>query len=63
MFLVSTHIYHNVHNDWADSLATSDHPDVQEKIKRVIEQGHIDLEDFKGVRSGNDLSLCNAIGI
>jgi serine/threonine-protein kinase ATR len=25
------------------------HPDVQEKIKRVIKQGHIDPEDFKGV--------------
>jgi len=27
----------------------SDHPDIQEKIRRVIEQGHIDEEDFNGV--------------
>lgn len=29
--------------------ARRDHPEVQEKIKRVITQGHIDPEDFKGV--------------
>jgi len=27
----------------------SDHPEIQAKIRRVIEQGHIDAEDFKGV--------------
>jgi hypothetical protein len=27
----------------------SEHPDVQEKIKHVIKQGHIDPEDFNGV--------------
>ena len=27
----------------------SDHPDVQEKIRRVITQGHIDPDDFNGV--------------
>lgn len=26
-----------------------DHPDVREKIQRVITQGHIDPEDFNGV--------------
>lgn len=28
----------------------SEHPDLQEKIRRVIEQGFIDAEDFNGVR-------------
>jgi hypothetical protein len=27
----------------------SEHPEVQAKIRRVIEQGHIDPEDFNGV--------------
>jgi hypothetical protein len=27
----------------------SNHPDVREKIQRVITQGHIDPEDFNGV--------------
>lgn len=27
----------------------SDHPEIQEKIRRVVEQGHIDDEDFNGV--------------
>lgn len=37
----------------------SDHPDVQAKIRRAIEQGHIDVEDFKGVRqpASNNCSL------
>jgi len=26
-----------------------DHPEVQDKIRRVVEQGFIDPEDFKGV--------------
>lgn len=26
----------------------SDHPDLQEKIRRVVTQGHIDPEDFRG---------------
>lgn len=30
-----------------------DNPDVQEKIKRVVEQGHIDPEDFNGVRGSS----------
>jgi hypothetical protein len=30
----------------------SDHPELQAKIRRVIEQGHIDAEDFKGVSDG-----------
>jgi hypothetical protein len=32
-------------------LLTSDraHPDIQEKIRRVIKQGHIDPKDFNGV--------------
>jgi len=28
----------------------SDHPDVQEKVRRAVTQGHLDPEDFKGVR-------------
>lgn len=28
-----------------------EHPEVREKIKRVLQQGHIDPEDFKGVCS------------
>jgi hypothetical protein len=32
------------------TLILSDHPDIQEKIRRCIEQRHIDAEDFKGVR-------------
>ena len=28
----------------------SDHPEIQEKIRRCIKQGHIDPEDFNGVR-------------
>ncbi len=27
----------------------SDHPEIQEKIRRCVKQGHIDPEDFKGV--------------
>jgi len=27
----------------------SDHADVQAKIRRCVEQGHIDADDFKGV--------------
>lgn len=27
----------------------SNHPDVREKIQRVVTQGHIDPEDFNGV--------------
>lgn len=27
----------------------SEHPDVQEKVRRCINQGFIDPEDFKGV--------------
>ncbi|RDA89254.1 hypothetical protein CP532_0533 [Ophiocordyceps camponoti-leonardi (nom. inval.)] len=26
----------------------NDHPDIQDKIRRCVEQGHIDAEDFKG---------------
>ena len=31
-------------------LSHSGSPDIQAKIRHVIEQGHIDLEEFKGVR-------------
>ena len=31
------------------SQDASDHSEMQAKIRRVIEQGHIDDEDFKGV--------------
>lgn len=27
----------------------SDHPDLQEKVRRCVNQGFIDLEDFNGV--------------
>ena len=27
----------------------SDHPDIQEKIRRCVKQAHIDAADFKGV--------------
>jgi serine/threonine-protein kinase ATR len=33
--------------DWA---TRREHPEVQAKIRRVVEQGHIDPEDFNGVR-------------
>ena len=33
----------------------SDHPEIQAKIRRVIEQGHIDAEDFNGV---SDVTIC-----
>lgn len=32
----------------ADTL-DSDHPELQAKIRRCVEQGHIDPEDFRGV--------------
>lgn len=35
----------------------SDHPEVQEKIRRVIKQGHIDPEDFNGVSGVADTRL------
>ena len=34
---------------WADDLVESATPELQAKIRRVIEQGHIDAEDFNGV--------------
>ncbi|KAL1871979.1 hypothetical protein VTK73DRAFT_1809 [Phialemonium thermophilum] len=39
--------------DGYDELA--EHPDVQEKIRRVVTQGHIDPEDFKGDPEMNHL--------
>jgi hypothetical protein len=38
---------------------SSDHLDVQEKVKRVVTQGHIDPEDFKGV-SGDPIHCLRA---
>jgi len=32
--------------------------DVQEKVKRALEQGHVDDKDWKGVCSSPDLSHC-----
>jgi hypothetical protein len=32
----------------------SGHPEVQEKIRRVIKQGHIDADDFNGVSEDAD---------
>jgi hypothetical protein len=32
-----------------DKNALDKHPDLQAKVRRVIEQGHIDPEDFNGV--------------
>lgn len=31
------------------NVCDSAHVDIQEKIRRVVEQGHIDAEDFNGV--------------
>jgi hypothetical protein len=38
----------------------SGHPDVQEKDKRVVTQGHLDAEDFKGV---SDTIHCSHAGM
>lgn len=38
--------------DWAVAVINfgySDHPELQAKVRRCVEQGHIDPEDFKGV--------------
>lgn len=32
-----------------------DHPDVQEKVKQAIKQGHIAPEDFKGVSNAHKM--------
>jgi len=34
-----------------DKNSLDKHPDLQEKVRRVIEQGHIDPEDWNGVNS------------
>lgn len=31
------------------TVTCRDHPEIQEKVRRVVMQGHIDPEDFNGV--------------
>ncbi len=35
--------------EYVSNACCSDHPDEQEKFRRVVMQGHIDAEDFNGV--------------
>ena len=47
--LVSLVVWFGLRGTLAILTAGRNRPDVREKIKRVITQGHIDPEDFKGV--------------
>ena len=47
--LVSLVVWFGLRGTLAMLMAGRNHPEVREKIKRVITQGHIDPEDFKGV--------------
>jgi hypothetical protein len=40
--------------DSGDRGSLDAHPDLQEKVRRVITQGYIDPEDFNGVSSTRD---------
>lgn len=37
-----------------------DHPDVQEKVKQAIKQGHIAPEEFKGVSNAHKMQYYRA---